>query len=201
LSKWTSRWPDSIVLNRLQVLATAAKDTLVSEINENVDFDPKVQSEQTIIIFRPDLDIYDVVIQLKSDQIVNQIQAIDFPPKFEFTIKKFDPEVNERLPIVDFDPVDRYVRQLRDSYGDYALFFYDRFGGREIGVLWRPSVFECEPFCTASAAKCRRMSGTAAANGVPNVGTNIDAIIEDFSILGDGIVRDVHINTHNSALN
>jgi U3 small nucleolar RNA-associated protein 22 len=148
-------------------------------------------------IFRPDLDIYDVIIRLKSDQIVNQIQAVDFPQKFEFAVKTFDPEVNELLPIVAFDPIDAYLRQLRDTYEEFALFFYDRFGGREIGVLWRPEVFKSQPFSMSTALKCGLLSSTAGADGVQNVATNLAAIVEDFRILGNGIIADIDVKTHN----
>ncbi|CAG2178304.1 unnamed protein product, partial [Oppiella nova] len=162
LSEWTHRWPDAVVLNRIQVLATAAKQALEGHMRDGIDFDIKS-------IFRPDLDIYDVIIRLKSDQIVNQIQAVDFPQKFEFAVKTFDPEVNELLPIVAFDPIDAYLRQLRDTYEEFALFFYDRFGGREIGVLWRPEVFKSQPFSMSTALKCGLLSSTAGADGVQNV--------------------------------
>lgn len=31
---------------------------------------------------------------------------------------------------------------FQDNYSDYALFFHDTFGGKTIGVLFKPSAFE-----------------------------------------------------------
>jgi len=142
------------------------------------------------------LDIYDVLIRLKSDQITNQVQAIDFPLKYEFTIKQFDAQINERMPIIDFDPVDKYLKLLRSSYSEFALFFYDRFGGREIGVMWKPSIFESGPF-KISQVNGVMLSSTSNKSGSQNMTTNIEAIIEDFSILGHEIVSSIETRTEN----
>ncbi len=61
-------------------------------------------------------------------------------------MKELDAKLNERMSIFDFDPIHQFVEQLRFSYSEFALFFNDRFGGREIGVLWKPSIFESRPF-------------------------------------------------------
>jgi U3 small nucleolar RNA-associated protein 22 len=140
------------------------------------------------------LDIYDVIIHLKSDQITNQMQSIDFPQKYPFVMKEFDAKLNERMPIIDFNPIHQFVEQLRSSYSEFALFFYDRFGGREIGVLWKPSIFESRPF-KISQTNAVLLCLTSNTNGSQNIVTNIEAIIEDFSILGDGIVKSIETRT------
>ncbi len=92
------------------------------------------------------MDIYDVMIHLKCDQITNQMQSIDFPQKYAFVMKELDVKLNERMSTFDFDPIHQFVEQLRFSYSEFALFFDDRFGSREIGVLWKPYIFESRPF-------------------------------------------------------
>jgi hypothetical protein len=44
LSEWTHRWPDAVVLNRIQVLATAAKQALEGHMRDGIDFDIKVMT-------------------------------------------------------------------------------------------------------------------------------------------------------------
>ncbi len=120
------------------------------------------------------------------------MQSIDFPQKYPFVMKEFDAKLNEKLPIIGFDPIHQFVEQLRSSYSEFALFFYDRFGGREIGVLWKPSIFESRPF-KISQTNAVLLCLTSNRNGSQNIVTNIEAIIEDFSILGDGIVKSIEI--------
>jgi U3 small nucleolar RNA-associated protein 22 len=135
-----------------------------------------------------------VIIHLNSDQITNQMQSIDFPQKYPFVMKEFDAKLNEKMPIIHFDPIHQFVEQLRSSYSELALFFYDKFGGREIGVLWKPSIFESCPF-KISQTNGVQLCSTSNTNGSQNIITNIKAIIEDFSILGDGIVKSIQTLT------
>ncbi|XP_054163483.1 nucleolar protein 6-like [Oppia nitens] len=188
-SKWTQKYPDPIILNRFIKLAIVARNTLKYQLENPLEVNPKV-------IFRPDLDIYDIIIRLKSHQIPNQIQGIDFPEKYEFVVKDFNTEFTQRMPITDFHPIDKYLNLLRSCYSEFALFFYDCFGGRQIGVLWKPSVFESRSFTTYSI-KGGILSSTADKSGTQNVVTNIEAIIEDFNILGEGIVSQIQVMTHN----
>lgn len=39
---------------------------------------------------------------------------------------------------MNIDPLEYFVQQLRDKFGTFALFFYDKYGGYQIGVLWKP---------------------------------------------------------------
>ncbi|XP_024076205.1 nucleolar protein 6-like [Terrapene carolina triunguis] len=81
---------------------------------------------------------------------------------------------------------------FQEAFGDLALFFYDSHGGEVIGVLWKPSSFEPQPF-KASNMKGRMMASLSCEElvTVPNV----EAILEDFEILGEGLVRSVEART------
>ena len=35
---------------------------------------------------------------------------------------------------------------FQEAFGDLALFFYDQHGGEVIGVLWKPTSFQPQPF-------------------------------------------------------
>ena len=84
--------------------------------------------------------MYDVVISLKPSFCVKAYQSIDvcegtFLPHY----RNYDPLQKEKiLPVIDFDPVKHYVDELRNMYGELAMFFYDTFGGSKIYVLWKP---------------------------------------------------------------
>ncbi|KAG5841083.1 hypothetical protein ANANG_G00195830 [Anguilla anguilla] len=95
------------------------------------------------------------------------------------------------LPVVDYDPVGRYLAELKDSFGELALFFCDPYGGTVIAVLWKPQAFAPLPFKT-SQMSARRVEVTGEeARTVPNV----EAILEDIRILGEGLVKKVEPRT------
>ncbi|XP_060136371.1 nucleolar protein 6-like [Zootoca vivipara] len=71
------------------------------------------------------------------------------------------------------------------------MFFYDKHGGEVIGVLWKPPAFEPQPF-KALSMKGRMMSALAPE---PLTVPNVEAILEDFKILGEGLVTSVEART------
>lgn len=64
------------------------------------------------------------------------------------------------------------------------MFFHDTYGGLIIGVLLKPTVREYKDF-KVSDAHCRKLAD----NG--KLVLNISMMIEDFYILGRGIVRTI----------
>ncbi|XP_043542007.1 nucleolar protein 6-like isoform X2 [Chiloscyllium plagiosum] len=95
------------------------------------------------------------------------------------------------MPVVDYDPVQCYLRELRSAFGEFALFFHDTYGGSLIAVLWKPQAFTPQPFKTSHInAKMLETKGNQL-QLVPNV----EAILEDFEILGAGLVKSVEALT------
>lgn len=110
------------------------------------------------------MNIFDMVIQLK-DNFTRRDESLDAtaPEKSNLQFDSAD-----RIPVVDLDFVQCYLQDLRvrgldkklvvkrqkftynffpqDSYSDYALFFHDRHGGNQIGVLFKPNVFQPQEF-------------------------------------------------------
>lgn len=127
------------------------------------------------------------MIRIKKDQIVNIHQSVD-EPKSQQKILPFNHDKNKSLPIVDLNPVEIYLKKLRQSYDDFALFFYDPFGGSEIGVLLKPKVFEQQQFKLSHINGCMIAPTTKQKNEKVEIVTNIQAILEDFAILGKDIV-------------
>lgn len=140
-------------------------------------------------LFQPSTIIYDVIIHLKAEYCPKAYQQLDlaqgtFLPHY----REYDAKIGEKtLPIVDFDPVRLYVKQLRDAYSEYALFFYDLYGGTEIYVLWKPKSFEARDF------KISNVNGRLLVESGKKLVPNVEAIVEDFKILGNELVKDVTV--------
>nr|XP_048705772.1 nucleolar protein 6 isoform X4 [Caretta caretta] len=187
-SVWTKERPSAQILQRLLVLALESLRALEEQLTDPLG------SQDVKMVFRPPLDIYDVLIHLNAKQIPRHLEGVDRPAKsFSRGMLKSDAPVKTLIfPVVGYDPVQCYLQELREAFGDLALFFYDSHGGEVIGVLWKPSSFEPQPF-KASNMKGRMMASLSCEElvTVPNV----EAILEDFEILGEGLVRSVEALT------
>lgn len=72
----------------------------------------------------------------------------------------------------------------QDGYGDYALFFHDTYGGTVIGILLKPTALEHKDF-KVSDVNCRKFDAH------DKLVLNVPAMIEDFYILGKGIIDSI----------
>ncbi|XP_037758365.1 nucleolar protein 6 isoform X1 [Chelonia mydas] len=187
-SVWTKERPSTQILQRLLVLALESLRALEEQLTDPLG------SQDVKMVFRPPLDFYDILIHLNAKQIPRHLEGVDRPAKsFSRGMLKSDAPVKTLVfPVVGYDPVQCYLQELREAFGDLALFFYDSHGGEVIGVLWKPSSFEPQPF-KASNMKGRMMASLSCEElvTVPNV----EAILEDFEILGEGLVRSVEART------
>ncbi|KAM7295242.1 putative D-alanyl-D-alanine carboxypeptidase [Ixodes scapularis] len=80
------------------------------------------------------------------------------------------------------------VEEPQETYGDLALFFYDRYGGNLVAVLWKPHAFQPLPF------KVSQIGGRTL-NAEGKMVPNVEAVLEDFSTLGKGLVTSVETRT------
>jgi U3 small nucleolar RNA-associated protein 22 len=139
-SSFTKTAPSKEVLRRVKHLAS-----------ETLSFATKIVKEEspTIVkdLFIPNLDGYDVLIQLRP--LLNPVrheQVIGDELEGQVVVKDFDAGESTKLPITGFNPVQCYLRELRNNYGDFANFFHDTYGGNVIGVLWIPKALEDKDF-------------------------------------------------------
>ncbi|KAJ8285473.1 hypothetical protein GJAV_G00027190 [Gymnothorax javanicus] len=187
LSIWTKDGPSVQMLQRLTVVAAESLRVLEVQL-----VDPS-QPQDVRVALRPPLDVYDVLIHLDPKQVPLLSQAVD-PPHVTFyrgTARGDVMSAGGALPVIEYNPVSRYLAQLRDVFSDLALFFSDPYGGTVISVLWKPQAFNPMTFKT-SQMSARRVEVTGEeAHTVPNV----EAIMEDFRILGQGLVKDVEART------
>ena len=92
-----------------------------------------------------DLDIYDIVIQLKPLQvpsIKDNRRRADGEEEDDSIVKKSKVDVSGSFPVVDFDPVGLFLEELRITFGHFADFYYGRSAGPVIGVKLRPFVVD-----------------------------------------------------------
>ena len=143
---------------------------------------------------------FDIVILLNTKAVPNKFQSLDFPDNIHIKHSLYSAEHAERddgkhaMPITDFHPSLHYLNALKRAYRNVALFFYDEFGGRQIGVLLRPEALRTKPF-KQSSVECSMLTNTSYSHSIDNVTLNLDALCEDFAILGDGLVHKVQLQT------
>ncbi|OCT56411.1 hypothetical protein XELAEV_18000142mg [Xenopus laevis] len=186
-SVWTKNQPTAQMLQRLIVLCLESLRALEQQL-----MDPRGNHDYKMI-FRPPLDLYDVLIRLNPKQISRHREAVDQPAKsfFRGMLKEGAQVKDLMFPVVGYDPIQLFLQELREAYGEFALFFHDLHGGDVIGVLWKPSSFEPQPFKTTNV-KGRQMDGKSdKALLVPNA----EAFVEDLEILGEGLVSGVEAQT------
>ncbi|XP_051895991.1 nucleolar protein 6 [Pristis pectinata] len=186
-SIWTKRRPSALILQRLIELASKSLQILESQLLDPSD------NHDLKMIFRPPLDVYDVIIHLNPKHIPRYLEAVD-KPKVTYcrgTLKRDASVKFLKLPVVGYDPVQCYLRELRSAFGEFALFFYDTYGGNLIAVLWNPQAFAPQPFKTSHVNA--RMLETKG-NGLQMI-PNVEAILEDFEILGAGLVKSIEART------
>ncbi|KAM4876616.1 nucleolar protein 6 [Thomomys bottae] len=180
-SVWTQDGPSAQILQQLVVVAAKALPILEKQLT-----DPQGPGDIRTV-FRPPLDMYDVLIHLSSRHIPRHRQAVDCPAASFCRGLLDEPGPSSMMPVLAYDPPQLYLAHLRAAFGDLALFFYDQHGGQVIGVLWRPASFQPQPFKASSTKGRMAMSQGGELMTVPNV----EAILEDFAVLGEGLVHSV----------
>uniref|UniRef100_A0A3Q3VZY5 Nucleolar protein 6 n=1 Tax=Mola mola TaxID=94237 RepID=A0A3Q3VZY5_MOLML len=187
LSMWTKRAPSIQMLQRAMTLAAESLKVLEHQLMDGG------QTQDVRVILRPPLDVYDVLIHLNHKQVPLLCQAVD-PPTVNFGRGVMTGTVvpaGGALPVIDYNPVALYMAELRDAFGDLALFFCDPYGGTVIAVLWKPKAFISIPFKTSQvSARSVEVTGEEA-----NTFPNVEAILEDFRVMGKDLVKSVEART------
>uniref|UniRef100_A0A674DQ49 Nucleolar protein 6 n=1 Tax=Salmo trutta TaxID=8032 RepID=A0A674DQ49_SALTR len=183
VSIWTKQAPTVQMLQRVVMVAAESLKILEPQLMDSS------QIQDVRVVMRPPLDPYDVLIHLSPKQVPLLSQAVD-PPHATFSRGILAGRVANTggaLPVIDFNPVTHYLAELRDAFGDLALFFYDPYGGTVIAVLWKPKAFSPLPFKTSQMVARRVEVSGEEAHTVPNV----EAVLEDFRVMGQGLVKSV----------
>ncbi|KAL2091865.1 hypothetical protein ACEWY4_011663 [Coilia grayii] len=180
-SIWTRDAPSVQMLQRMVTVAAESLHVLEAQLTD------ATHTQDVRVAFRPPLDVYDVLIYLRPKQVPLVGSAVD-PPSHEPSRGAQEGAIpGGVLPVIDFNPVSLYLTELREAFGDMALFFHDPYGGTVIAVLWKPNTFPPLRFKTGTMAARRVEVCEDKVSTVPNV----EAILHDFSVLGEGLVERV----------
>ncbi|XP_053611416.1 nucleolar protein 6 [Plodia interpunctella] len=174
---WSRRDPTPQVIARAKILADSTlryfQRTLLIEMKDNI-----------LSCFVPSLSGYDVLIRLNPALVPYTSERVERPALSRKLPTTFPEDI---IPVVDFDPVRCYLEELRHAYSEFALFFHDSYGGDVIAVLWKPDIDEPREFQVLNANALTPVT----VKGDTKYKINKQALIEDFRILGEGLVRDV----------
>jgi U3 small nucleolar RNA-associated protein 22 len=152
----------------------------------------RVSFENSLLmkIFRAATSQFDVIITLRkklNPRACQHVEETNNPMRFQEYKKK----VEEMLPVVEFDPVQLYLQELRNTFGHLALFLHDTFGGQYIAVVWKPEIFKASPF-TGTNVKGRQLGKKG-----DSIVVNINGVLETFELLGNGLVEEVKGQSEN----
>ncbi|XP_044728084.1 nucleolar protein 6 [Chrysoperla carnea] len=174
-SIWTREAPTLNILLRLQVLA---KQTL--EFMNNYVYDSSEGSYNNCErLFKASLSGYNVIIKLKAT-ILKQKSKLASTSVSQMNHFKDN-------TIIATNPIESYLNDLRQFYDEYALFFYNPHGGSSIVVLWKPPAFKEREF-KVSHINGRKLS---IQEDTASLIVNKEAILDDFRILGAGLIESV----------
>ncbi|CAB3244187.1 unnamed protein product [Arctia plantaginis] len=171
--------PSPHVLARATRLATTTlrylENAMLADTKDNV-----------LGIFVPSYSGYDVLIHLQPTLVPHRAERVDQLPR----LRKLPEEpAADIIPVVEFHPVKKYLDELRSAYGEFALFFHDIYGGEIIAVLWKPDIHDYREFQLTNANALKPVT----VDGETKYKVNIEAMVEDFRILGQGLVKDVTV--------
>lgn len=137
------------------------------------------------------------MIELNSEQNCCRHLAVDEDKEARYTTKygaatSGGEDADDKIPVTDYNPSRSYVEELKNCYGDKALFFHDKYGGDAIGVLFKPSVKQAQKFKVTAVSALHPVALETSAE--PQMMLNIPAILEDFRSIGEGLVSNIKTN-------
>ncbi|KAL3680637.1 hypothetical protein R1sor_023593 [Riccia sorocarpa] len=185
---WTRDCPNSKGLKRLVAYAKSSSALLTNMIMSG-DSNVKWQT-----LFRTPLGCYDAVVRLNEQSLAHPSRLL-FPVELDIpavvtkkkpndilamispTVMKAGALAARNYVLIGFDPVDYYVKDLRERLGESCLVFYDHLGSDVLGVTWT----------TTASSKKRREEKV--------VGTiDVTAVVKHLSEAGAGLVKSVHLS-------
>lgn len=109
-SIWTKKAPSQLVLNRIGSLAERA----LTLVDEQLDTASNLSFHA---LFRAPISEYDCIIRLHSSLNPRRYQFHDLSDKYPVTdLNNVEEKSIKKIPVIGFDPVQRYLQELRVSY-------------------------------------------------------------------------------------
>jgi U3 small nucleolar RNA-associated protein 22 len=191
-SPLTSPSPSFPVFHRLCLLAKESLGVLSSQL-----ISPDLPTADIKQVFRTPLTGYNVLIHLTKKHVPLAALAVDVAVETGSTHTRNSSQKDPtHFPVTDFNPVEKYLAELERAFSEFCLFFYDKYGGRCIAVVWRPQAFPPQPFKVMQAfCKTKAVPGKGSKKKkseclfVPDV----EAILADFQLMGQGLVTSLEI--------
>merc|ERR1719186_662995 len=165
-----SYWTKSVTWPELQRLVTLATSSLALPPSPSM--------------FSPSLSCYEALIHLKPLQVPTRHLSISSMLETQEKSSTTATSVST-LPILSHNPVSLYVSTLQSCYGHLANFYHDKYGGTMVAVKLVTKV-EIKEKVKLGDLTCKMV-----VDGL--VATNWGAVIEDWSILGEGLVKEVEV--------
>ncbi|XP_074602146.1 nucleolar protein 6 Mat89Ba [Brevipalpus obovatus] len=189
-SIWTKDKPTAPILRRIIFLSDKCYNYLQTQLNSVGKFD-------FLPLFHTNRDIFDITINLNKKIMPSFCLGLNFV-KFK-SLESFAkspkrrPNNLEGFPIVDFDPVKYYIRDLKANFDEFALIFHDRFGGLKIFLAWKPNALNPKPLLSHDV-KYFKSTGTITESGKSNIVLDVEAVLKDLKALGRGLVTSISVN-------
>lgn len=196
---WTQHnRPSKAVAGRLVSLAKAAT-SMVRE--KGIHLDP----EQ---LFRSPLSDYDFLLHLDAKHAWPtrpKTPKIDpaVPSQFKNLIVQQANAVAKPIDeeLIGFDPVSLFVQELKATFGNNIMFFYDSDGGDIIGGVWNPQAANQATswrlklaYSTKPAEKEKKRKSADGEESEGLVVLNKEAILNEISMLAGKLVKKVTVN-------
>lgn len=176
------------VWSRLMILARESLKLLERQLME-----ADIMKMDVCQVFRPPVDVYDCVIHLTRACVARRLYTLDFSSFWK--VKLHEHQARKTLSIYDYEPVDRLLKELRAAYADKARFFYDNYGGLFIGVMWIDKAWSTPTEFKVSHVNGSVLVAPSNAGGEQRLAPNLEAICQDFLIMGKGLVKTVQSGT------
>ncbi|RUS22739.1 hypothetical protein BC937DRAFT_87483 [Endogone sp. FLAS-F59071] len=188
---WSWLNPSKVIVARLQILAAAALSLLSSTIVDGKEDDVKR-------LFMPPLQDYDFIIHFEPSKCTRYFQNIEPDTQYFGNVSKFknlqvQKSVLGNQPLIGFDPVELFLRDLKTTYSDSAIFFHDHYGGSFIAVAWKPVMLTPRQWRLdlgySNAPVEMNDNGKMKSHGLSKlVAANIESMMVEMERLGAGLV-------------
>lgn len=170
---WSTRAPSLNIVHRVKMLAQHS----ISIVAENFT---KLTTAVVKDLFTPSIAGYNFVINIAEEHVKRcDIVMHNFS---KFKPVKYEEKV---APPADVSFVELFLKELREAYDEFAVFFYNPIGGAKIAVLWKPTVGETRQFAASNVNGCKLQNG--------RLRVNTEAILSDIQIIGKGLIASIEM--------
>ncbi|KAF9584422.1 hypothetical protein BGW38_006511 [Lunasporangiospora selenospora] len=199
---WTWDAPTPMILSRLRALAKSSLEHLNKATGTTA-------SSLKPLFVTPTVH-YDLVIDLDPSLCTRYAQNLSPDAKYFATkadkyrnLGAFQKSVFGDEVMIGFDPAAEYLAELQRAFGDIALFFYDRYGGTQVGILWNPVALAPRSWKVNLGFNNKpadvNQNGDLESKDTKGPGSklvvpNIEALMSEMQRLGHGLVQSLQIH-------